>query len=289
VTGQCCEVLLRGGQADPTNCYCRVPNGGLLSVGGTITIADKARLVTVSHPTNGVSARIVTRDLTIAAGGMVWTEGQGFIGGTPTGFYDYPTHIPGHTHWGYGPVGRYLDLIYYPGRSVFYDQPLGGSHGGRGGNVSEEETRVPYDDEDMPHMPGSGGAARDLSSGLGGNGGGVVYIDVVRNTRFDGTINANGKSSAGGGGAGGAVYLKTRRLRFGENASVTANGATQGAGGRVAIWRASDLAGSLPADEVLARLSASADTNRSDCNPQPQPGTVVFGYGMGPGLMLIVK
>jgi hypothetical protein len=139
-----------------------------------------------------------------------------------------------------------------PGGGIFYSggYPSGPSHGGLGGSspsYTYPRNRLPYDKDDEPALPGSGGATSQY--GRGGHGGGVVVIEASDWVILNGKVIANGGShptdftaNHASGGAGGSIFIRCRRFAA-TNAVVEARGgntasqagASAGAGGRISI------------------------------------------------------
>ena len=154
-----------------------------------------------------------------------------------------------------------------------------GCHGGFASSVSDPKWL--YGDEERPHVPGSGGGGA-----IGGVGGGVVWVEASRSIEVYGTVSSDGWKICGSGnqGAGGSVFLSTRHLTVGPNCAIVTRGTDGGGGGgRIALWRIWDDAGSLQGDELEAKPKATS-TNTSGGN-----GTVFFGKYPPPGLMILVK
>ncbi len=119
----------------------------------------------------------------------------------------------------------------------------GGSHGGYGG-ISSGTPAALYGDVYQPIMPGSGGTSNNTTDATyaGGNGGGVIRVDVSGTFTLDGRLTANG--GRGGqydtGGAGGSIWVTAGTLsRSVAGVGVQANGGygyySGGGGGRVAL------------------------------------------------------
>lgn len=148
---------------------------------------------------------VVCTNLTIASGGQINADGRGYRNNNGPGA---PSVI--------GPVG--------------------GSHGGKGGNTSGN----PYGSADAPLYPGSGGYDNQATA----HGGGAVRIEAALAVTNNGTISANGNDASsggnGGGGSGGSVYIICRTFA-GTNGIVRANGGNQngsgsaGGGGRISV------------------------------------------------------
>ena len=116
----------------------------------------------------------------------------------------------------------------------------GGGHGGYGG-AQVGASGEAYDSIQTPVLPGGGGA--NSSSGIGGEGGGALTLDVVQNLIVNGRISANGRpgGSGAGGGAGGSIYIAQGLNGMSGNGIISANGGAGsgsgggGAGGRISL------------------------------------------------------
>jgi len=119
----------------------------------------------------------------------------------------------------------------------------GGSHGGLGGRYGSTPTSV-YGNADQPVTFGAGGTSYNSSSStyMGGNGGGVLRLDVPGTLVLNGVLDANGArgGSYDTGGAGGAIWVSTGALNGA--GMIRADGAygyyAGGGGGRVAVHTA---------------------------------------------------
>ena len=132
-------------------------------------------------------------------------------------------------------------------------------------------------------MPGSGGQGGTTM--LGGVGGGVVWVEASRAIEIYGTASSDGWKICGQGdqGAGGSVFFSTRHLTVDPDCAIVTRGTDGGGGGRIALWRVWDDAGSLQGDELEAKpLATSTNTSGGD-------GTVFFGKYPPPGLTILVK
>ncbi|MCA9514046.1 MAG: hypothetical protein KC635_03815, partial [Myxococcales bacterium] len=122
----------------------------------------------------------------------------------------------------------------------------------------------------------------------GGDGGGVVMIDVTGAVVIDGAVRANGQdmninsSYRGGGGAGGSVLIEADTI--GGTGVVTAAGgeghtsyATGGGGGRVALLAATAIDGPLGGSAPFA----SFDVGGADGYGSPEAGAGTFFRRVG--------
>ncbi len=187
----------------------------------------------------------------------------------------------GYQSDGYGPGGGALgngDNSNYSGG--------GGGHGGQGGQYQSRGSGGPaYDNYRKPQMAGSGGGGRLNYNYRGGAGGGVVRIASTERLVVDGVMMANGQDSSYycvGGGAGGAIWLSCRKLAgsgtIQADGGKAGNNSGAGAGGRIAIWRATDALGS--------ELQVSAVAGSGDDQNGLEDGTVFWKLLEGTILML---
>lgn len=182
----------------------------------------------------GSRLTFTTVNLTIDDGGKLAADGLGY-----------------NTSHGFSGTG--LHGLINPGaglRSLYGGS--GAGHGGRGGrgnlNNGAVITGAAYDDLYEPDMFGSAGGRRDLRNVYrGGNGGGVIWMNVTNTISVDGIVTAsgeNGPNEGSGGGSGGSIWMFCKRIMgYGK---ISANGgsgfmsstypAGGGAGGRIAIY-----------------------------------------------------
>ena len=210
-----------------------------LTVNGThlfdnLTIRNNA--VVVHSPTDQTSVYAVNltiiNNLDIEPGGSINVDGRGYLGGRQ---------------------GSNTAITGYTSGNVITDGSLGaagGSHGGAGGYGYGGTIGSTYGDPANPDEPGAGGGAASTLY-KGGNGGGLILLQVSGTLTVDGRISADGVSPAaflGGGGAGGAILIDTGTLAG--NGDISANGgdggiyttfsAGGGGGGRIAIYYSTD-------------------------------------------------
>ncbi len=248
----CADLVLTNGGA--LHVYAMATNetgtnyGALVRVNGTARIASNCWIYPYAYNScpdwsyppvytnDGGAPLFQLGGLIIAAGGGIDADGKGYAGGLTNGF---------------GPGGGL-------GKPAGSDgSGGGGGHGGQGGaswltyGVLGGQTN---DSPAWPELPGSGGG-RGLSGGmiqLGGNGGGVVWIESDGALIVDGTISANGTTGLtsnanswnGGGGGGGSIVISCGAFSGDVSGSCTASGGNRGGdgtpggggGGRMAIW-----------------------------------------------------
>ncbi|KAK3576661.1 hypothetical protein CHS0354_004945 [Potamilus streckersoni] len=119
----------------------------------------------------------------------------------------------------------------------------GAGHGGTSGlGAGTSLTGQPYGHLYQPYAYGSAGGG---GRGIGGNGGGMLWLNVSNVLEIDGEIRANGGNAtglSGGGGSGGSIWIYTHWFKG--MGDITANGGSQyaggtgggGAAGRIAIY-----------------------------------------------------
>ena len=243
-------TLSGGGRLDLRGAYTNASDvcGGTLSVAGGLTVGADSSLYCWSDVENGGSPKIQAGAFSVEADGLVSAEKRGFAGG-------YNDTYAGTHHIGHGPGAGSN-----PG---WYCQ--GGGHGGAGGLEGRIDTAsTSYgshanDDEYIPALPGSGGAATGWSHQAAG--GGVVNVTVAGAIVVDGTVNVDGEASGnirGGAGAGGTIYLKGATFSGAATGLLSAKGGAAfdvavganyygqsgaGGGGRIAVWTGRDWNG----------------------------------------------
>ena len=260
--------------------------GALVRVTGTMLLRSNAWVYPVSNPTNGGSPVFRVGNLTIADTNCgISADSGGFLGG-PLGFGG----------WGTGRGGY-----------VAYAGCGGGGYGGRGGGAYLPG--ITYGSSNAPADPGSGGSGPDWNGsgtvalfcvGRGGKGGGLVRIEAPNGmVTLNGTITANGRAGdgsgarGGAGGSGGGVYIVCRTFKGSATGQIRATGGNGdsgaayscggGGGGRIAIWRVSDLSSGSIATNVNGGVSyVGAITNGA-------VGTVVWGLLPAPGTAVFLR
>jgi hypothetical protein len=222
----------------------------VINAGLDLNIGPNGRIILRQSSTagNGAGQTItVGSNFTLASGGKIDTDGQGFATGSGPG--------AGTTQTNDG---------------------SGGAHGRRGGDSLVASGGTPYGSASSPVELGSGGAPG--KSANGGIGGGAIKIQVGVQSSIDGLITANGSASAagnlGGGGAGGSIWLITDS--FSGSGTLRANGGASdgasnggGGGGRIAIsWNSTTFSGTVNAAPGAGSGGRVAE-----------PGTYVFPDG----------
>ena len=225
----------------------------------------------------GSRLTFVTANLTIDDGGRLIADGLGY--NSSHGFSGVGLHGP--INPGHGISSRY-------GGS-------GAGHGGRGGrgrrNLGAAMTGAAYDDLFEPDMFGSVGG-RENSRSRGGNGGGVIWMNVTDTIDIDGLVSANGEdapNSGSGGGSGGSIWMYCKKISgYGK---ISANGGQGsfyagapgggGSGGRIAIYFQENETSTYFVYEARGGAALGCKLGREDlCEAEAGgPGTV-FLYHM---------
>jgi hypothetical protein len=160
-----------------------------------------------------LSSLTINSNVTIAAGGVMTADGNGFASGAGPG------------------SGRLTGA-----------SGSGGGHGGSGGASLTGALGGSTYDTLQPVQTGSGGGGI-LPSGAGGSGGGLITMSITGNLNVDGILSANGlapTNQTGGGGSGGGISLTAST--FSGSGQISANGGAGGnagggggGGGRIAV------------------------------------------------------
>ncbi len=222
-------------------------SGGVLqNQTNNVSIAINASSVTIfSGGIIRASVNITATNITIESGGLINASSLGYIGGAQG---------DGNPGSGKNATGPGAGLRYNTGDT---SGGGGGGYGGTGGAGNGGAATAPggdvYGSSDFPVNYGSGGSGGDcLSSGVGGSGGGLIFLNATNRLNISGLITADGenKTSAcgsggngGGGGSGGAILLFARNISG--NGELTSRGGSNGAtlnrpggggGGRIAMY-----------------------------------------------------
>lgn len=230
--------------------------GALVSVTGDVVVASGSWIYPQSHPTNGGSPYFQMKSLSIATNAGINADGRGFAGGKLS-----------------------ADNGYGPGRAVGGNWSSGAGYGGFGGSCydSYQNRGLVYGSATAPVDPGSGSGGGN-SAGLGGAGGGSVWMNVRNGVLLNGTLTANGLRA----GSGGGIYI-TCNTFVGTNGLVSAAGgparntfyAGSGGGGRIAIVYTNTAAqNALPAPGV--RYTAAPDMTIGVNAARGDIGTLYF-------------
>lgn len=200
--------------------------GASLAVGGNLTLAGNAWLYPYSDNTNGGSVYFNVNNLYVATNCGFNANGLGYKGA--------PANV--NTN-GYGPgCGRY----------VGNNGAGGAGYGGAGANGQDGGAGGTYGSSNAPTQPGSGGGTTSQGGVAGGNGGGLIWIEVSKNAVIDGLLTANGTYASwgggwrAGGGSGGGIFVKAKSVSGAGTLSAKGGYAAQsggnGGGGRIAVW-----------------------------------------------------
>ena len=218
----------------------------------TVRVQDQGVIHCVTSPVNDPGITLHTRAMFIEGGGLIRGARITFLtenitiddgGGLIADALGY-NNSHGYQGSGlYGPIN--------PGHGS--DNAYGGSgagHGGSGGrgNIAggAEVTGFAYDDLYEPDMFGSAGG-KGSHNDRGGNGGGVLWMNVTGIIDVDGRVSASGEDGrnlGSGGGSGGSIWMYCKEIRgYGRISAYGGAGSNSasypgggGAGGRVAIY-----------------------------------------------------
>ena len=171
------------------------------------------------------------QNLDLQAVGSIDVSGKGYVGGEK-----YQN--------GYGPSPG---LFFAPAFNRYYGAS-GGGNGGDGGNSTDSDGGVASCDISFPSNLGSSGGGAD--QGIGGDGGGLIFLNVNGTATLNGAINLNGGNGnilnqsfgVSGGGAGGSFYLNTNSVA-GSPSSFSATGGDGSYANAATIQRASGSGG----------------------------------------------
>jgi RHS repeat-associated protein/uncharacterized repeat protein (TIGR01451 family) len=185
-----------------------VENGGILT----------------AHDWNGTTGGVIffrTPNMTVHGGGLVTAEGLGYRGGGTWG--NRNEGYQGESIHGLGVVGghAYGPMTPNEGGGGVNVNGAGGNYGGGATNAQYYSSSgnpagsglagLTYGTSELHRLYlGSGGGGGNAGS-YGGDGGGIIWIDVDQLT-VTGTIQANGSNGSGGswgsgGGSGGSLHL----------------------------------------------------------------------------------
>ncbi len=189
-----------------------VRNGGVSSLSGQFS---NLRSILINSNSflfvTNLSAQTISSNVTIAAGGVMSTDGTVSGQGPGTG----RTSLAGGS---------------------------GGGHGGMGGSSAGIAGGSAYDTV-QPTQAGSSGAGPNVGTGFGGgSGGGLIVMTITGTLNVDGLLTANGlpgtNANSGGGSGGGLSFNVTR---FSGSGRIQANGGAGtgngggGGGGRISV------------------------------------------------------
>ncbi len=208
----------------PTHAGTQSSQGGFLTILNPVNVSLVGSLIYA----NLFSADIAS--LSIDADSLIDATGRGCAANTLNGGGYGPnvsTGICTHLTSGYGKTDR--------GGAAHAGTGSGSIYGGAG----QSDT---YGSSTYPVLFGSGGAGIG-SNGLGGRGGGRVFLVMSGSLTNNGRIMVDGQtgvSAARGGGSGGSIYLRVGALAGGGIITARGGGAGTdaggGGGGRIAIY-----------------------------------------------------
>ena len=176
-------------------------------------------------------------NVTVDAGGHINSDGEGY-----NHTHSESAHGGSNIFSDYGSVN--------PGYPVSYRRS-GASHGGSGGRVwfngQSLRTEKAYGHIFEPRVFGSTGGIGYHSTSYGGNGGGIIHMNVTGLLHVDGQITVDGAAAtelSAGGGSGGSIWVFVHELagygRFaaegGAGSHDGGNPGGGGGGGRIAIY-----------------------------------------------------
>jgi len=229
ITGSGSIVIANGGEL-------RVATSSSISisVNGDITIQSGGKIT-------GNLSNVIATNFTIDSGGLIDVSAKGYVGSS--------TNI-GTTCVGCGGAGGY-------GTSGGFPYGGGGAYGGNGSPSITNATNIvslggtAYGSTTAPSNFGSGGGGGGYNY-PGGNGGGLIRINISGTLTNNGQILANGQSGFGtsytalpGAGSGGSIWLTAGTLSG--TGTTSANGGNghvynvngyggSGGGGRIALY-----------------------------------------------------
>ncbi|MFP4281114.1 MAG: RHS repeat-associated core domain-containing protein [Opitutales bacterium] len=236
----------------------QVLDGGVLEIAGgqhlevatTFDVFDGGRVIAYSANTaektdgewRGEGAAISAASMTIAEGGVLDADGQGYFG-EGTGLYNY-----GGGPGGFLENGNHFTTVY------------GASHGGEGEASPDSEAEPVYGSTRTPTSLGSA----SLSGPGGVYGGGAIRLQIADTLTVDGRLSANGLATATAhyGATGGSLWIETNTLAGTGviQADATPKGSGEGnvssGGGRIAV-HFSDLSGFADLEHITAASEAT--------------------------------
>jgi hypothetical protein len=230
-----------------------VNSGGALVAVGDLHDVNAAAGGTEEDPYGG-GPTVTATDITVASGGSINADGQGFNGSQG------------------------------PGRGL---ERAGGGYGGRGGNSTSDPGGLTYGSSSSPTALGSGGGANAALYYRGGSGGGAMELNASGTITIDGTLSADGSDgfySGGGdgaGGSGGSIWISSGTLTG--SGVISANGGMgyrqayvgAGGGGRIDV-----------SDTIYDFTGAIVAAGGEVVFQRGMPGSVLFPDGFWNNLTL---
>lgn len=218
-----------------------------------VRVQDTAIIHAVTSPVNDPGIIFTTKSVSIEGGGLVRATRFTFVtenitidsGGSLVA--DYLGYNTSH-----GTSGSGLHGLINPGTG-FYSRNggSGAGHGGRGGRGyilgGASYTGAAYGDMYEPINFGSVGGTGMPPGDRGGNGGGVLWLNVTNILEIDGIIAANGENgpqNGAGGGSGGSIWIYCDTLagrgrieaKGGSGSFHSGAPGGGGSGGRIAVY-----------------------------------------------------
>ena len=181
-----------------------------------ITFYLKAVTVEGGGILHGTYMTFNVANVTVDAGGVITTEGKGY-----NTTHTHATHTSSSVH---GNVNLGKPTNTYGG----------GGHGGSAGEgANSQRAGFAYGNIYEPDLVGSSG-------GSGGEGGGVIWMNVTHTIMIDGEVNSRGADGTAGG-SGGSIWMYCELIKgYGKitahGGHATHNSGGGGAGGRVAVY-----------------------------------------------------
>ena len=263
----------------------------------TIRVQDNGTIHCVTSPINDPALVFTTRAVFIEGGGLVRGSRLIFVTENITiddGGSLIADGLGYNTSHGY--QGNGLHGPINPGHGIDSNGASGAGHGGSGGRGSltrgTPKTGFAYGDMYEPYIFGSAGG-KGSSSSRGGNGGGMLWMNVTGLIDVDGLVSANGEDATSltgsGGGSGGSIWMYCKTIKgYGRIAANGGAGSTNsgspgggGAGGRIAIYFEVNETSTYFVYEARGGAALGCQLGREDlCKAEAGgPGTV-FLYHM---------
>ena len=229
------------------------PNGSYrrhmrMTVGGDLTLADKATLQLGAGPTNGVDVTLATGAGWVTVGGAmkldgtakVTAKGDPWTGGTVVFRVGELAVMSNATlsavGGGYQMVNGLVPICRAPGIGIAHH--VGGGYGGRGRDQNASNG-LTYGFALAPIHGGS--CMGDYRMGNDYRGGGLIRVHAAGRMTLNGLFDADCNNRTGNNSSGGGVWLTAgNRIRVGETAVFRARGGTGatsgvGGGGRISV------------------------------------------------------
>ncbi len=273
------ELRVYGGRTNGVD----VGLGASIEIEGDLRIETNGWVVPFANQYDGGSPRFRARSLLVAPGGGFKAAGVGYwTGGGP----------------GAGGVAS-----------------GGGGGGGYGGAGGIGYRSAPPGKTNglalAPFGAGSGGGQYS-TGGVGGNGGALVWLELLNLCHLEGVIDARGNNgrAGAGGGSGGGILLSAPRFAMGPGAELRADGGDSGSerdgnggGGRIALWRdvkaphpewflsgITEITGLIVTEEPFSGLEGlTASVSPGNYGNPAEPGTIRFVDGRPRGTLILLR